>query len=214
MLLVISLTALGVMLAKWVLILFSVLSVAIISERAITLRRVRVLEDDGYRLELERISGRITTLVPEQQRQAPCSLALHAGLQLPDTAIERRLEAVGQAIAVQSSRLQRPLSLLGTIASTAPYIGLLGTVLGILQAFHEIALSGKTGPSVVAGGISEALITTALGLGVAVPAVIAYNILSGRFNDLTLDIETHTLNLAARLPALNERLRTADNGPE
>jgi biopolymer transport protein ExbB len=95
--------------------------------------------------------------------------------------------------------LNRNLSILATIASTAPYVGLFGTVLGILSAFATIARTGQTGASVVAAPIAEALTATAMGLGVAIPAVMAYNYFSGRVNDMMLRVETHAIDLTARL---------------
>ncbi|HVN85873.1 MAG TPA: MotA/TolQ/ExbB proton channel family protein [Candidatus Binatia bacterium] len=71
--------------------------------------------------------------------------------------------------------LKGPLWVLGTVAASAPFIGLFGTVVGIIKAFHNMALMGSGGFSVVAAGISEALVATALGLGVAIIAVVAYN---------------------------------------
>jgi biopolymer transport protein ExbB len=211
MLMVISLTGLGVLLTKSLLTLFSVISVAIMIERAMTLRRIRRLEQKDYTvlkaaLQKRQIQVAQTRLL---ESSAPCALALQAGLDLPDASEERSREAILQGIVVQSALLQRSLSVLATIASTAPYIGLFGTVIGILAAFREIASTGKTGASLVAGGISEALITTALGLGVAIPAVIGYNFFVSRVNDLTLAVETHTLDLAARLPELQTPNREA-----
>jgi biopolymer transport protein ExbB/TolQ len=109
-------------------------------------------------------------------------------------------DAVTQEVVMQSNALTHNLSVLGTVASTAPYIGLFGTVLGILDAFERIASSGQTGARIVAAPIAEALTATALGLGVAIPAVMAYNYFSGRVNDLSLRIENHALDLTSRLP--------------
>ena len=211
MLCAINLTGLGVHLAELLLLLFSVLSVAVMIERGVMLRRVRALEERDYAQLMRALDeSEVSGLEVLGKGTAPCSLALQQGLAQPPTTETRRRDAIGQGITVQAARLQQRMGALGTIASTAPYIGLFGTVLGILQAFHEIAISGKTGASVVAGGISEALLTTALGLGVAIPAVIAYNILSGKINDLTLAIETHTLALAARLPPLPETANSTE----
>jgi biopolymer transport protein ExbB len=82
----------------------------------------------------------------------------------------------------QKLMLERNLNVLGTMAVTAPLIGLLGTVWGIMRAFHDMALVGSAAPTVVAGGIAEALITTAVGLVVAVPSLIAYNHFVRRMN--------------------------------
>ncbi len=215
MLLTIGLTGLGVLLAKYVLALASLVSVAVIIERAIIVRRARALEAAVYLRLIAALTGpNILAFARNPRTQAPCVLALAAGLEMPDATVDWRREAVQQGIAVQVAGLQRRLSTLGTIASTAPYIGLFGTVLGILRAFHDIAATGQTGASVVAGGISEALVTTALGLGVAIPAVIGYNTLSARVNDAALDIETHALNVAARLPELNAEDPHSDRLPE
>jgi len=77
-------------------------------------------------------------------------------------------------------RMERYLPFLGTLGNNAPFIGLFGTVLGIIRAFHDLAISQVGGPSVVMRGISEALLATAIGLMVAIPAVIAYNVFLGK----------------------------------
>ncbi|MDD3846107.1 MAG: MotA/TolQ/ExbB proton channel family protein [Syntrophorhabdaceae bacterium] len=84
------------------------------------------------------------------------------------------------AISDESVKLERRLSFLATVANTAPFIGLFGTVWGIMDSFREIGIRGTTSLAVVAPGISEALIATALGLATAIPAVLAYNYFLGR----------------------------------
>jgi biopolymer transport protein ExbB len=88
--------------------------------------------------------------------------------------------------------LQRYLGLMGTIANVAPLIGLLGTVLGMIEAFNVIALEGSGTPATLGGGISQALITTAAGLSVAVPIILVHRYLSGRAEGLTLQLEETT----------------------
>jgi biopolymer transport protein ExbB/TolQ len=129
---------------------------------------------------------------------SPVALSLAQGLSAPVLALgrERLRESVGRGITTQTAFLQNNLQYLATIASTAPYIGLFGTVLGILGAFRQIAATGETGPAVVSGSISEALITTALGLGVAIPAAIGYNLLLARVNAMSLTVENHALEVA------------------
>ena len=85
--------------------------------------------------------------------------------------LERRVEELG-------ADLRRGLSVLATVGSTAPFVGLLGTVLGIITAFHGIASTGSGGLSAVSAGIAEALVETAFGLAVAIPAVLGFNYLS------------------------------------
>jgi biopolymer transport protein ExbB len=91
---------------------------------------------------------------------------------LPPDAQEEKLQI---ALSEQRLLLERNLGVLGTMGNTAPLIGLLGTVWGIMRAFHDMARTGSAGPSVVAAGVAEALFTTAAGLLVAVPAVMLYN---------------------------------------
>lgn len=102
---------------------------------------------------------------------------------------EIRRARLDQTIQEEVHELESYLPILGTIGSTAPYIGLLGTVIGIMRAFHAIAMNQGGGPGVVAGGISEALLTTALGLLVAIPAVVGYNFFTHRIRRLTRDME-------------------------
>jgi biopolymer transport protein ExbB/TolQ len=90
----------------------------------------------------------------------------------PEAVTEEKLHI---ALSEQRLQLERNLGFLGTMGNTAPLIGLLGTVWGIMRAFHDMARTGSAGPSVVAAGVAEALFTTAAGLLVAVPAVIVYN---------------------------------------
>lgn len=88
------------------------------------------------------------------------------------------LTIIDTSIVLQRQKLERALPLLGAIGSTAPYVGLLGTVIGIIQAFQAIQAQNNMSPSIVAGGIATALIATAMGLAVAIPAVAAHHLLS------------------------------------
>jgi len=102
----------------------------------------------------------------------PVAAQVIQSLHLPAEASEEKLQI---ALSEQRMLLERNLGVLGTMGNTAPLIGLLGTVWGIMRAFHDMARTGSAGPSVVAAGIAEALFTTAAGLVVAVPAVMLYN---------------------------------------
>ena len=112
--------------------------------------------------------------------------------------IERALE---RAAGVETLRLQRRLSFLATTASATPFIGLFGTVWGIMNAFRQIAVTGSTSIIAVAPGISEALINTAAGLVAAVPALIAYNNFNGKVRAARSEMRDFALefmNLAER----------------
>jgi biopolymer transport protein ExbB/biopolymer transport protein TolQ len=109
--------------------------------------------------------------------------------------IETSKRALERASAIVHAEMKRGLGTLATIASTGPFVGLFGTVVGIINAFKGIATSKATGLAAVAGGISEALVTTAIGLFVAVPAVWAYNY----FNNLTESLDVEMDNSASEL---------------
>jgi biopolymer transport protein TolQ len=98
-------------------------------------------------------------------------------------------------ISEESTRLERRLSFLATTANTSPFIGLFGTVWGIMDSFREIGVRGTTSLAVVAPGISEALIATAMGLAAAIPAVLAYNYFSGRLKRIVSRMENASLYL-------------------
>jgi len=106
---------------------------------------------------------------------------------------EKSAEAFGALLSEEAKGLrweaEHRLAALGTIANIAPFIGLFGTVVGVIRAFQAIALKSSAGPSVVANGIAEALISTAAGLFVAVPAVVAYNYFLKRARKLSLELE-------------------------
>ncbi len=108
-------------------------------------------------------------------------------------------EALQIALSEQRLQLERNLGVLGTMGNTAPLIGLLGTVWGIMRAFHDLARTGSAGPSVVAAGVAEALLTTAAGLLVAVPSVMLYNHFTRRMNVMLTVAENQArqLRLAA-----------------
>jgi biopolymer transport protein TolQ len=105
---------------------------------------------------------------------------------------ERVNRVAGIATNIEIGKLQRGLSVLATVGSVSPFVGLFGTVWGIMNSFQGIAASNNTSLSVVAPGIAEALFATALGLVAAIPAVIAYNRASGDLNDYASTLSTLT----------------------
>ena len=116
--------------------------------------------------------------------------------ELPSDAQEEKLQI---ALSEQRLLLDRNLGVLGTMGNTAPLIGLLGTVWGIMRAFHDMARTGSAGPSVVAAGVAEALFTTAAGLMVAVPAVLLYNHFVRRMSVMLTVAENHARTLRLSL---------------
>jgi biopolymer transport protein ExbB/TolQ len=134
---------------------------------------------------------------------------IQAGLQAYKTTAKLHsdlvFESVARALERQAARethaLKRGIAVLATVASTAPFIGLLGTVMGIINAFQSMASSGSGGLGTVSAGIAEALATTAIGLGVAILAVVAYNYLQGWVDARAVDVSESSnefLDLVAR----------------
>jgi biopolymer transport protein ExbB/TolQ len=107
--------------------------------------------------------------------------------EIPGEEIEASKRALERAEAIVHAELKRGISGLATIGSTAPFVGLFGTVVGIINAFKQISTEKSTGLGAVSGGISEALVTTAIGLFVAIPAVWMYNYFTGKIE--AFDVE-------------------------
>jgi biopolymer transport protein ExbB/biopolymer transport protein TolQ len=112
-----------------------------------------------------------------------------------DAAVDAAKRAIQRATAVNLSDLKRGLSGLATIGSTAPFVGLFGTTFGIINAFHGMSVTGSGGLGAISAGIAEALITTAFGLFVAVPAVWAYNYFAGRVEGFNVEMDNSSSEL-------------------
>jgi biopolymer transport protein TolQ len=162
----------------WVLILLSVISIALILERFFALhsvasgsRKVRLLLRNSLSTNqfsgVEALATDLTSLEGRAVSMALRHVKSHG---------EKGLEEVFNSFALnERPELERSLNFLATVGSNAPYIGLLGTVLGIMKAFQDLAQSAEAGQQTVMAGISTALVATAFGLFVAIPAVVGYN---------------------------------------
>jgi biopolymer transport protein ExbB len=194
----------------WLLIALSVLSIALIVERAIFFAALtgepgELLEGVRARLARRDLDGARRQLADERlARRVDARIAL-AGLQAYEGGPDAVAEALTAAKATERTRLERRLAFLGTLGNNAPFIGLFGTVVGIIKAFHDLSLDTSGGAKAVMGGISEALVATAMGLFVALPAVIAYNYFQRRIKAMlgASDAVSHTIlsQLRARTPA-------------
>lgn len=181
----------------WPLILCSIAALAIIAERLWTLQKKSVMPPallDQVRQWLERKEldeSRLTLL----RESSPLGRVLTAGLINRQHAHEVLKEAIEDAGRHMLPELERYLNTLGTIAAIAPFLGLLGTVLGMIEMFGGIGSHGLGDPSIVASGISQALVATAAGLAVAIPSLMFYRYLRGRVDELTVDMEQEALKL-------------------
>ncbi len=143
--------------------------------------------------------------VADRNKKSHLAKVVSAGLQefkahgesneLPGEELEASRRALERAEAIVHAELKRGLAGLATIGSTAPFVGLFGTVVGILNAFKGISGAKATGLAAVAGGISEALVTTAIGLFVAIPAVWMFNYFPGRVAAFDVELDTRSSEL-------------------
>lgn len=133
--------------------------------------------------------------------QAGTEAAASGQLTTDLNAIDNISRSLRKVSGVEIEKLEKRVSFLATTASTTPFIGLFGTVWGIMNAFQNIGQAGSTSLAIVAPGISEALVTTAIGLAVAIPAVIGYNFLQSKIRKLTGEIDNFSydfLNIVQR----------------
>jgi biopolymer transport protein ExbB len=176
----------------YILLFCSFLSVMIILERILYYRRLSRTDRTEFMALIGRSlkSGRIDTARAIcQKTTAPFSQVVFSGLELHGRPEKEMSNAMEREITIETSDLERYIGIVGTIGNTAVYIGLFGTVLGIIRAFHDISMAGAGGMSIVIGGVAEALVCTATGLAVAIPAVIAYNYFSKRVERFIDDME-------------------------
>jgi biopolymer transport protein ExbB len=127
--------------------------------------------------------------------QSPLAQVFLAALRVAGRSREQIKAVVEETGRREAAPLQRFLGLLGTIATISPLLGLLGTVLGMIRAFNVIASQGMGTPATLGGGISEALITTAAGMTVAIPVILAHRYLSSRLERLIIEMEEYSLRL-------------------
>lgn len=187
----------------WLLVMLSLVSIAIILERAWFYMRqrgdLRALTDEVCR-SVE--SGAL------DQARARLRPELHVAARIVGVglaAVPRGPEAVAEAMLAAKTEarmsLERSLAVLGTLGSNAPFIGLFGTVIGIIKAFHDLAHASAKGPTVVMESLSEALVATAVGLLVAIPAVIAFNYFQRRVRTIMMSADVMAHSVLSYLPA-------------
>ena len=174
--------------ATYPLILMSIISVTVVLERLWSLKNIgsmtlRVTE--SLVEPIKKGQRDLAIAICKQNSQCPAGRIFLNVLQREGS---QRLETANafaaEAMFEETQKLRKHLWILGTVASSAPFIGLLGTVVGIIKSFESMAIAGTGGFAVVAAGISEALVATALGLAVAIVAVIFYNYFQTRIANL------------------------------
>ena len=174
-----------------VLAVFSVASVAVILSRAWRFRSFKQELIESYKELATRVEGNglDSARAFSENDSSALSLIFLSGYRHRAGGADEILRAMELSARKAITSLERYVGVLGTIGSTAPFVGLFGTVLGIMRAFSALAQAEGAGPSVVADGIAEALVATAGGLLVAVPAVIAYNYFVRAASRISVDLE-------------------------
>jgi biopolymer transport protein ExbB len=179
---ILAFTLLGSEWVLWLLILLSILSVAIMVERGIAMSG-RLVDFDGLSGKLkDKVAAGDLAAAREllgEPKSPEVRVALLGLAELP-RGTTPAVEAMAAARSRERLALEKHLGVLGTLGNNAPFIGLFGTVLGIIKAFADLAKNQSGGAAVVMAGIAEALVATAVVLLVALPAVVAYNIFQGR----------------------------------
>lgn len=198
----------------WLMVLIiacSVLAIAICIERFFILNPKRVAPPHLLATVWKQIKGEeldaegLRTL----RESSPLGRILAAGLSNAHHGREVMKESIEEAAGHVVHELERYLNTLGTIASIAPLLGLLGTVVGMIRVFAQIMVQGTGNASALAGGISEALITTAAGLSVAIPALVMHRYYTGRIDAIVVRLEQQTIKLVDAVHAGEAQRDTA-----
>lgn len=181
--------------------LSSLVGLAIIIEKLITLRRPRVLIPEVVAVVDGLANPDDVPLVLSvcQKHNGPLPNIVRVALENRHLPREEMKELILDQGRQEIRSLERGLVALETVAAICPLLGLFGTVIGILKVFNVISRMGVGQATALSGGISEALITTIVGLAIAIPAVVAYNYLTSRAENLVLDIEKHTTGLMRKI---------------
>jgi biopolymer transport protein ExbB len=193
------------------LIMCSILALAIIIERAWSLRRKKIISKT-FVIKVEDLIRK--EMIPEaivfcNMNKSAISSVMLTGIKHYGRVREIIKEVIEDAGKKEVGTLQRYLNLLGGLAAIAPLLGLLGTVTGMIRTFNVINLQGVGDPQSMAGGISEALITTATGLAIGIPALAMYKYFQGKADALVLEMELSSFRLIDLLQK-KERRRASD----
>jgi biopolymer transport protein ExbB len=173
------------------LLLMLLFGIAVSIERFITLTRATINTRDFF----SQVQEALKQGGPEGAAEVcsntpgPVASVLHAGLLRLDRGLEHVEKAIEESGAIEMAFLEKGMVWLATVANIAPLLGFLGTVSGMIQAFDAIAKAGDVDPSIVAGGISEALITTASGLVIAIPIQALHNFFVSKIDKLIIDMQ-------------------------
>jgi biopolymer transport protein ExbB len=183
------------------LLVFSVIALAVILERLWSYSRLNIDEKallERVQAALERGNIQEASFICKSVNH-PLGEILNVGIKNKDLPREDISDLLNGALIETKSYLERKNSVLSTISFISPLLGLLGTVMGIIRAFHDLSVSGSGGPSVVMAGVAEALVSTAIGIIVAIPAAIFYNYFMNKVKTILTRIESNAIRFLAFL---------------
>jgi biopolymer transport protein ExbB len=189
------------------LLILSIFALAVLIDRIWAYRSLRINESrllERVRSALKRDKSDEAMYVCESANN-PLADVLKVGIKNRNLPIEDVAELVDGAMLKTKTILEKRLSILSTISFIAPLLGLLGTVLGIIRAFRDLAVSGSGGPSVVMMGVAEALVTTVMGILIAIPASIGYNFFLNHVRTFMVRTEVAAKELLAFIDTLSKR---------
>ena len=184
-----------------VIVLCSVIALAISIERSVALNPTRIAPPHLLATVWKQLkAGELDAQRLKALRQgSPLGAILAAGLANRNQGRDVMKESIQEAAGHVVHDLERYLNTLGTVAAVAPLLGLLGTVVGMIRVFTEITVQGTGNANALAGGISEALITTAAGLVVAIPALVMHRFFTGKIDTIVVGLEQETIKLVDAL---------------
>lgn len=179
------------------IILCSIVAVAIIGERLWALQRKKIIPKHlvAQIWHWHSMGQLKDEQITQIRKSSPLGRVLAAGLSNMNHSREVMKESIEEIGRHEVHDMERYLNTLGTIAAISPLLGLLGTVIGMIKVFSVITMQGVGNPTVLSGGISEALVTTAAGLSVAIPALMMYRYIRGRVEELVVVMEGEAIKL-------------------
>ena len=190
------------------LAVLSILGMAVTIEKLIALRHARVIRSEIVNtIESLRSPSDIPMAVKICERyNIPFANTIRAGLEEAQGGLTIARQAMEDTGRREVKRLERYLVVLETVAAASPLLGLLGTVFGMIEVFSVISIAGVGQAGLLSGGIAEALITTAFGLSIGIPALVAYNFLDSRVGTLAVKIESYGHLLLKQLAAMDQEM--------
>jgi biopolymer transport protein ExbB len=189
------------------LLLLSIIGLTVFIERALFLRRRRIFKPEIVFLvnSMKHPSDIEDGLDRLKGKNGPFVNVVRTGLEKRDQPKEEIKESIIEQGRQEARSMEKGLVVLETVAGIAPLLGLLGTVLGMIRVFQVISEQGLGQTQSLSGGISQALITTVVGLSIAIPALVAYNYFTHKVEDLILEIEKYSSQLLTQLDIFKKR---------